>query len=104
RGEKKQPDAIRAMTVTFKADQMVFSDGGKIKESGHFKLDPSKKPKSLDCTHLVIRMGKKINETARCIYDLDGDTLKLCCRWPGGDRPTEFTGKDTDGFMTLKKR
>jgi uncharacterized protein (TIGR03067 family) len=48
------------------------------------KLDPDKKPKTLDYTGL----GTK--QTVLGIYELDGDTLKLCIITKERERPKEF--------------
>src|SRR5438309_1354517 len=51
---------------------------------GEFKLDPAKKPKTIDLTQ-----GGKFPFFA--IYALDGDNLKLCVHRHGNTNPTEFT-------------
>lgn len=97
-GTKEVPEEqAKMMTLTIKDDTFTLGDGKK-EEKGMVKLDPSKTPKSMD---LIVKDGK---ETALFIYALDGDTLKLCWRKPGGERPKEFAAKDTDGYMVLKRK
>jgi RNA polymerase sigma factor (sigma-70 family) len=58
---------------------------------GTLVLDPTKRPKTIDLT--FTRDGKTV--TGKCIYQLDGDTLKLNYGEP--NRPTEFkTTPDSD--------
>jgi uncharacterized protein (TIGR03067 family) len=58
---------------------------------GAFKIDPSKKPKVMD---LMPEDGQYKGKTLLGIYELDGDTLKICFAEPGKDRPTEFSSKN----------
>jgi len=79
------------------------------KETATFKLDPSQRPKAIDLTK------DPKGPTARGIYELDGDTLKLVWRREG-PRPTEiltrrrpkkFTGppsEDDDLIMMVLKK
>jgi uncharacterized protein (TIGR03067 family) len=61
-----------------------------------FKLDPSAKPKTIDVT--------AADETAFGIYELDGDTLRICLGdGPKVARPTEFKAGKRVGLMTLKR-
>ena len=50
---------------------------------GTFRLDAAKAPKELN---LTLGEGQTIEE----IYELDGNTLKVCFPTRGGKRPTEF--------------
>jgi uncharacterized protein (TIGR03067 family) len=97
-GEKKTADEVKSWTVTIK-DKMLRLETPARKRVGKFTLDPSQKPKAMNWTGL----GTK-GAPSPYIYELNGDTLKLCWREPGGERPTEFTGKDTAGFLILKKK
>ena len=54
-------------------------------QTGTYKLDPSKTPNWIDVT---IGGG-----TYLAIYELKGDTLRICHRKAGGDRPTEFVSE-----------
>lgn len=96
-GGKPLPDEpVKAvkLRMTFKDGKVTTQSGGESKE-GAYKLDSAKKPKEIDVT-----FGTK---TSKGIYQLDGDTLKLCVS--DSERPTEFTTKPggTAGCMTLKK-
>jgi uncharacterized protein (TIGR03067 family) len=93
-GEKMPDNMAAAITMTIKGDMLTVSDGN-ANETGTFTLDATKKPRTMD----LVTMGAKI----LLIYDVDCDTLKLCWRTPGGERPKEFTGKDTDGYLVLMR-
>jgi hypothetical protein len=43
----------------------------------------------------ILAEGKK---TALGIYELSGDTYKLCYAPPGKDRPKEFSAKEGTGY------
>jgi uncharacterized protein (TIGR03067 family) len=94
-------DSVKG-TVTFKGDLMAV-DGPGFKPTEHrIKLDPSRKPKSLDAT--TTSEGKGRNSLG--IYQLEGDKIKLCL--PIGlrtERPTDFKSAEGSNLvvMTLKR-
>ena len=58
---------------------------------GTFEINPVKKPKTMDLSFR--RDGEDV--LGKCIYELDGDTLKVSYGEP--DRPTGFkTTEDSD--------
>jgi uncharacterized protein (TIGR03067 family) len=61
------------------------------KVQGTFKIDPTAKPKTMDQTPSG---GRFKDKTLLGVYQLDGDTLKICFSEPGKDRPTDFTAKE----------
>ena len=89
-------------TVTFKGDEMVV-DGPGFKPTKHrIKLDPSKKPKSLDATKTSEGNGRN----SLGIYQMEGGEIKLCL--PIGlrtERPTDFKSAEGSNLvvMTLKR-
>src|SRR5882724_7401069 len=60
---------------------------------GTIDLDPSAKPKAVDITYT---QGLLKGCTVPAIYELKGDTVKVCFAWQSKNRPTEFLG-DPDG-------
>ncbi len=60
-----------------------------------YKLDPSRKPHAIDMT---IAEGRDKGKTAKGIYELQGDNLKLCYSI-GGDRPATFSTKAGDKHL-----
>jgi uncharacterized protein (TIGR03067 family) len=60
-----------------------------VELKGTFKLDPTKKPKTIDMT---VEEGMEFQgKTSLGIYELDGDTLRWCANEPGkAERPKEF--------------
>jgi uncharacterized protein (TIGR03067 family) len=65
-----------------------------------FKVDPAKKPKTMDLAFV-----EKVPNAAPglVIYDLDGDTLKLVIGLPN-KRPTEFTDKGHPLIVLKRKK
>jgi uncharacterized protein (TIGR03067 family) len=94
-GKNAPEDVTKALTMTIKGDMITVNDGKKD-ESATFSLDATKKPKTMD---LVPKQGDKV----LFIYDVDGDNLKLAWRLPDQGRPKEFTAKDNEGNMVLKR-
>ncbi len=81
----------------------VEKDGNQVEEEATYELGPTKKPKWIDLT--VKREGKE--GTMRGIYELDGDSLKICLNErPDDERSTEFVSKagtPNDRLLILKR-
>ena len=76
----------------FKGDKVTFlADVEGASLNGSFKLDPTKKPKTIDYTFTG---GPTKGQVQLGIYELDGERVKFCFAAPGKDRPTEFTTKE----------
>lgn len=79
---------VKVTQVVIKAEKITFvGPDGKESVDVPYKLDPTKKPKTIDIKN------EKGDETSFGIYSLDGDTLKICTAKAGIDRPTEFATK-----------
>jgi uncharacterized protein (TIGR03067 family) len=80
---------LRATSIPFKKD-------GDVVQACTLKVDPSRAPKSLDVT---VVEGLDKGAVFLGIYEIRGDTLKVCFDPEGKKRPTEFKG--TAGSQTL---
>lgn len=89
--KQRTEDELKKFLVTIDADgkYSVQLDGKTIVEATS-KIDPTKAPKTLDQTFTL--GGGGVGKTSLWIYELKGDTLKVCAAAPGDPRPTEFKG------------
>jgi len=97
---QKVPDAeIAKVKFAIKGAEMSFKEETDTK-TATFKIDSSKKPAQID---IIPKDGPEKDKTMRGIYELDGDTLKLCVRGMGEGRPTEFKSDKDVTVMVLKR-
>jgi uncharacterized protein (TIGR03067 family) len=89
-GNDMPADAVNDLKVVITGDKYLARLEGKDALAWTYKLDPTKKPKTLDITFLT---GRKQGQTAPGIYSLEGDTFTICGAEPGQERPTEFAAK-----------
>ena len=105
-GGKDQGDEAKEHTLTFEKDTFTVKRGDDVVLKGTFKLDPSKKPKTIDMTVTEARRDEDKDKDIHGIYELTKDGLKWCTSEPGNaDRPKEFSTKEgtKDFLVTLKK-
>jgi uncharacterized protein (TIGR03067 family) len=97
---KMAPEMFKDWRLVIKDDgSFTFTIGDQVSK-GTFKVDASKKPKTMDITYTE---GPK--ETFVGIYELDGDTFKVCLDPTGKNRPTKFESKKGSGYvLELLKR
>lgn len=107
-GKKASEDEIKKLGthVVFKGDAVTVSslDAGErvVVSEGRFKLDPGTKPKAMD---LAITSGPSKGKTGLAIYEVDGDTLKVCYSLDEEKRPTRFAGPpDNEWLLLVYKR
>ena len=93
------PTDFTQMKLAFSAEgKLTITMGDKPQKESAYKLDPAAKIKAIDIT------GEQ-GRTASGIYELDGDTLKICVPERSGTvRPTEMKpdGKQV-AVVTLKR-
>jgi len=77
-------------TFNIKDDKLTIKVGERVRTEYTIKIDDNKKPKTLDLTREV--GGRKLIELG--IYELDGDTWRMCNDEAGIARPTEFGTKE----------
>lgn len=71
---------------------ILLADVDEAHIKGSFKLDPTKKPKTIDMT-FPAALDAKEDQKVLGIYELEGDTLRLCYGPDRGKRPTELNSK-----------
>jgi len=82
-------------SLTLKGKQFVSVVAGNTTH-GTFKVNPTPTPKTID---LTFSDGPGKAKTQKGIYELEGDTQKICFAKEDQDRPTEFTSKPGSGQM-----
>jgi uncharacterized protein (TIGR03067 family) len=101
-GKPVPEEKLKSSTLTIKGDKYIIKVGDNTHET-IIKLDPGKKPKEIDMTFTE---GANKDKTLKGIYDLDGDTFRMCRGLtPDKDRPGDFgTWPDTGMFLVTWKR
>jgi uncharacterized protein (TIGR03067 family) len=87
-----------------KDTKLVLTDGNYtyINDHGTYKLIPSEKLKAMDITG---KEGPNQGKTLLAIYELTGDTLRICYDLEGKTRPSEFVTKaGTQQLLVSYKR
>jgi uncharacterized protein (TIGR03067 family) len=90
-GKKQSGDEIGSAKLVVKDDKYTYTAPNE-KEGGTLKLDAGKKPRTID---IIITEGTGKDMTQLGVYELEGDTFKVCVTQPGDkERPTDFTTKE----------
>jgi uncharacterized protein (TIGR03067 family) len=100
-GKKLPADQFKGITVTFEGDKYAVKKGDEVVEAATQKLDPSRSPKTLDAK---VTDGPNKGAVILGIYEISGDTLKVCFDPEGKKRPTEFKGESGAQTLVVHKR
>src|SRR5262245_12475340 len=101
-GTELPADQLKGFVVTFEGNTQTLKKSDEVIQVGTQKLYPSKSPKAID-----VRMTEGPNKGAVMlgIYEIDGDTLKVCFDPQGKKRPTEFkSAPGSETFVNVHKR
>lgn len=91
-GGSKYPDDVRkSIQLQIRDDKYTVTVGGEP-DKGTITLNSAANPKEID---IIGAEGPNQGKTILCIYELSGDTLKICYDLSCKARPTEF--KSTAG-------
>jgi len=86
-GGQALPDAVRKM-ISLKLDNGKYEVlVGAAPDDGTYTIDASATPKGMTVTGTA---GPNAGLTFPAIYELKGDTLRICYDLSGGKRPAEF--------------
>jgi len=91
-GEKFPEELLKSLKRTIKGDKATITRDGETIATGTMTLDTSKKLKTID-----VKL-EGMDQTIKGIYELEGETFKMCYAMPGGDRPKEFASKEGSGI------
>lgn len=97
-GGRKMPDE------GFKDAKLIMADGHYTFQNDHgdYKLIADENPKAMDIHGVE---GPNKGKTLLAIYEVNGDTLKICYDLSGKSRPHEFTTvAGTPQFLAIYKR
>ena len=102
-GEEETITRWTRFKLIFEGDTVIAQRQGMTVPFGRYRLDPKQKPKAYDqmIDDASLDGG---SVTLRGIYELDGDTLRLCISRPGDRRPTAFATRPERGWLLLVYR
>lgn len=96
----KKRDNVDEMSLVVKGDTLTARQGDRMVFKGKFKLDGSKKPRTIDL-EIVEGRGDK-GKVSQGIYKVEGDTFTWCNAAPGvADRPKEFATNDKENHLLI---
>jgi RNA polymerase sigma-70 factor (ECF subfamily) len=93
-GMKMDKNLFKGSKIVVKGDQFTMVSM-EATYKGTLKFDATKKPKTLD---LIFTEGPEKGNTSLAIYELDGDTWKICLTIGAKERPKEFATKAGSGL------
>jgi uncharacterized protein (TIGR03067 family) len=96
---EKQPAVPFATNklVILKDGRFCIVQGPRVTR-GTLKLDPTKTPKHYDVMHT---QSAAKGQTALGIYELEGDSLKVCFQLKGKDRPAGFSNQEGSDLLSF---
>ena len=90
-GKKFSEEEIKDVIATTNGEgRFSVRRGDKVIDEGTVKLDPTKKPKTIDVTFTE---GEREGKTALGIYEIESDAFRICIARVGDERPAEFSAK-----------
>ena len=95
-GKQLPAEMIKGWTAAYEGDRLTLRTKDGVYRHGIVTLDPSRTPKA---TNTWDADGPFADQTVPGIYEINGDTMKVCFAKPGQKRPTEFTTKKGPGFL-----
>src|SRR5262249_47443277 len=90
-GRTFPPEIAKSIRLVLTDGKYVLT-GAEQPDEGTVKMDPAKTPKEFD---IVGTKGPNMGKTFPAIYELKGDTLRVCYDLSGKEHPKEF--KSTPG-------
>ena len=96
-GKPVESEDLKAIVVKITGDRYEVRMKDTV-DAGTLKLDEAQKPKTMDATDTE---GLDAGKVVKAIYELTGDTLRVCYTLDGGERPTELATKEGSPVLLL---
>jgi uncharacterized protein (TIGR03067 family) len=102
-GKKSSKEWVKGVIATNDGlGRCSVERGGKVLAEATVKLDPTKRPRTIDVTFTA---GERKGKTVLGIYEIEGDTFRVCVARPGDERPAAFSAEVGSGrTLILYKR
>jgi uncharacterized protein (TIGR03067 family) len=99
-GNAVDSEELKSLVVTIEGDRysLQSKDGP---DGGTMKLDETKSPKTMDAADTE---GDNIGKLIQAIYEITGDTMRVCYALDGSARPTEFATKEGSPWLLVTYR
>jgi uncharacterized protein (TIGR03067 family) len=95
-GEDVPAEDFKDYKSVYEENRLTLLAGDRVRRRGIVTLEPSRRIKAINTWD---QDGPYADQTVPGIYELEGDTLKLCFARPGEERPKAFTTKSGTGFL-----
>ena len=96
-GKKIESGDLMEVVVKITGERYEVKMRDKV-DAGTLKLDATLKPKTMDATDTE---GEDVGKVVKAIYELSGDTLRVCYALDGGERPAEMATKEGSPLLLM---
>jgi uncharacterized protein (TIGR03067 family) len=80
---------FKGIKLVLKGDHFILKEPTAT-YGGHYAVDTAARPKTID---IIFTEGPEAGKVSKGIYELEGDTYKICVGMAGEPRPSEFASK-----------
>ncbi len=96
-GKAVESEDMKVLVVKIAGDryELRTKDG---MDAGSLKLDETQMPKTMDATD---REGLDAGKAIKAIYEITGDTMRVCYGLDDSGRPTEFATKEGSPWLLV---